>query len=149
MKRTLRIALALSFACATISTFSNVAQAQRIDIAFGISTILAPGASASNGNNNHEPVTLSGGAYPGVSGDVLFWHNLGVGADVFWRGSQSDNYLVSEFGPGLNFRPVFYNFNAVYSPKIVDHVYLELVGGIGALDTHFYACNLCTGSGGG
>lgn len=149
MKRTLRIALVLSFACATIASLSNVAHAQRIDIAFGVSTILAPGANSNSGNNDHAPVSLGGGAYPGVSGDVLFWHNLGVGAEVFWRGSQSDNYYASFFGPGLGFRPVFYNFNAVYSPKIVDHVYLELVGGVGALDTHFYACNLCTGSGGG
>ena len=126
---------------------STVAQAQRIDIAFGISTQIAPGASAANNDNNHAPVSLSGGAYPGVSGDVTFWHNLGVGAEVFWRGAQEDNYLQQDLGSGINYRPVFYNFNAVYSPKLMDHVYLELVGGVGALDTHFSACNVQVGNG--
>jgi hypothetical protein len=44
---------------------------------------------------------------------------------------------------------VLYNFNAVYSPKIASHAYLELVGGIGALDTHYSACTLSGNSCGG
>jgi len=149
LKRSVQVVFVLSLACAFLAAFSNTAQAQKIDIAFGVSTIDAPGASDANNSSNHVPQSLTGGAYPGVSGDVTFWHNLGIGAEVFWRGTQSDNYLPAQFGNGLNFRPVFYNFNAVYSAKIAPHVAVELVGGIGALDTHFYACNICTGGGGG
>ena len=80
---------------------------------------------------------LTGGAFPGFSGDVLFWHNLGFGAEVYWRaGSTKLRSIPLRRRSGVNYRPVFYNFNAVYSPKLASHTYLELVGGIGALDTH-------------
>jgi hypothetical protein len=71
---------------------------------------------------------------------VLFWHNLGIGAEVYWRATQGNNYDVADFGTGVGYRPLFYNFNAVYSPKLASHAYLELVGGIGAFGTHLYAC---------
>jgi len=116
---------------------SNSAQAQRIDVAFGISNALAPGASAANGVD-HNFVSLSGGAYPGFSGNVLFLHNAGVGAEVFWRASQGD-YA----GQGFGFRPLLWNVNAVYSPKLAPHAYLELVGGIGALSTRYYTGTTC------
>ena len=146
MKQTLRIAILLTLACAALTAFSNFAQAQKIDIAFGVSTIAAPGSCGTTCSTPYAPQSLTGGAYPGFSGDVLFWHNLGFGAEVFWRGTAGQNYLYSVEGPGVNFRPVFYNFNAVYAAKLAPHIALELVGGIGALDTHFSACNLTSGS---
>jgi hypothetical protein len=81
LKQTVRIAILLTFACAGLAGFSNLAQAQKIDIGFGVSTTIAPNASFVSGVENAP--SLKGGAYPGVSGDVLFWHNLGVGAEVF------------------------------------------------------------------
>ncbi|MGA9639973.1 MAG: hypothetical protein WBQ72_01140 [Terriglobales bacterium] len=137
MKQLLRIALVLSLVCAAIGAFSPAAHAQKIDFAFGVSAMDAPGAS--NGDSNHNPVSLTGGAYPGFSGDVLFWHNVGVGGEIFWRASQANNYA----GQGFNFRPVFYNFNGVYSPRLAPRTYLELVGGIGAEDTHYYTGTVC------
>lgn len=137
MKRTLRFALILSIACAGVATFSGMAQAQKIDLAFGVSTIDAPGASQGNGTD-HQPVSLTGGTYPGFSGDVLFFHNLGIGAEVYWRASQTD-YA----GQGFNYRPLFYDINAVYAPKLANRTYLELVGGIGALSTRFYTGQVC------
>jgi hypothetical protein len=137
LKRIDRTAILLTFTCAALVAFSSFDQAQKIDLAFGISTVVAPGASSAD--SSHAPVSLSGGTYPGFSGDVLFWHNLGVGGEIYWRASQSDNY----YGSGYNYRPVFYDFNAVYSPKIATHTYLELVGGIGALSTRFYTGTQC------
>jgi hypothetical protein len=140
LKRTLRIALFSSFACALLATVSNVAQAQKVDLAFGLSTVEAPGiGNLTVSDTSHAPVSLTGGAYPGFSGDVLFYHNLGVGAEVFWRASQADNYAQQ----GFNYRPLFYDINAVYSPRIVPHVYAELVGGVGALSTRFYTGTSC------
>lgn len=149
MKRTVRVVLLVCFAFAGLAAFSNLAQAQKIDIAFGVSTIDAPGASAcgSNCGNPYAPQSLTGGAYPGVSGDVTFWHNLGFGAEVFWRGTTSQNYLYSQYGQGINFRPVFYNFNAVYSAKVAPHVAVEAVGGIGGSDTHFSQSSIFGSSG--
>jgi hypothetical protein len=145
LKHTLRTAILLTFACAALAAFSNFAQAQKIDIAFGGSTVLAPSASSCSGDCQ-VPQSLAGGTFLGVSGDVIFWHNLGVGAEVNWRASQGGGSYLDQFG--LNYRPVFYNFNAVYSPKLASHAYLELVGGIGAMSTHLYQCNNCGISGG-
>ncbi|HYW37192.1 MAG TPA: outer membrane beta-barrel protein [Terriglobales bacterium] len=140
MKQTLRTAVLLTFASTAMAAFSNVAQAQKVDIAFGISSVDAPGASSvSLSDTSHSPVSLTGGTYPGFSGDVIFWHHLGIGSEIYWRASQSDNYL----GSGFNYRPLFYDVNAVYSPRLASHTYLELVGGIGALSTRFYTGTSC------
>lgn len=139
MKQTLRIVVLSAFVGAALVTFSNLAQAQKIDIAFGISTIDAPGTSSvSPTDTSHSPVSLTGGTYPGFSSDFLFFHNLGVGGEIYWKGGQG------KYGgdPSLPFRPIFYDFNAVYSPKLASHAYLELVGGIGAQSTRFY-CSTC------
>jgi hypothetical protein len=135
LKRKLGTAIVLFFACAALAAFSNVAQAQKVDLGFGVSTVTAPGPS-SNGNPS-----LTGGTYPGISGDVLFWHNVGVGGEIYWKANQG-NYGGD---PTLPFRPLLLDFNAVYSPKLARHTYLELVGGIGALDTRIY----CQGCGNG
>jgi len=139
LKRTLHAATILAFACSSLVAFSNLAQAQKIDFAFGVSTVDAPGASAASGN--HQPVSLTGGTYPGFSGDVLFWHNLGLGGEVYWKANQG-NYGGD---PTLPFRPIYLDFDAVYSPKLARHTYLELSGGIGAIDTRIY----CQGCGNG
>src|SRR6202051_2890722 len=97
----LRTAILLSFACAALVALSNFAQAQKIDIAFGVSTVDAPGASQANGVD-HQPVSLTGGTYPGFSGDVLFWHNLGIGGEIYWKANQG-NYGGN---PPLTFRPL-------------------------------------------
>ncbi len=125
-----------AFALAALTVGSNFAQAQKIDLAFGISTVDAPGASKAD--SSHSPVSLTGGTYPGFSGDVQVWHNLGVGGEIYWKASRSD-YANT----GVNYRPVFYDINAVYSPKIATHAYLELVGGIGALSSRFYTGTTC------
>ena len=144
MKRTLRIALVLSFACAAVVATSNVAQAQRIDIGFAASGLNSPSASSGDCPTGsptcaHQDVSLTGGTYLGFNGDVLFWHNLGFGAEINWRASQAQDYN----GQGFNYRPIFYNFNAVYSPRLASHVYLDLVAGIGGEDTHYYTGTNC------
>ena len=144
MKRTLRIAFVLSFACAALVASSNLAQAQRVDFGFAVSGLNSPSASAGDcptfdPSCAHQDVSLGGGTYLGFNGDVLFWHNLGVGAEINWRAGQANNYN----GQGFNYRPIFYNFNAVYSPKVAPHVYVDLVAGIGGEDTHYYTGENC------
>jgi hypothetical protein len=141
LKHTLRIAIFLSCAGAALAAFSGSAQAQKVDVAFGVSTMLAPSASNADGIN-HLPQSLSGGAYPGFSADVMLWHHLGIGGEVFWKASQGD-YL----GLGLGYRPVFYDVNAVYTPKLARRTYLELSAGIGALSSRFYTGTNCGGFG--
>ena len=132
MKQTLRIAVLLLFAGAALAMFSNFAQAQKVDLAFGVSTLTAPAANSTG-------PSLTGGAYPGFSGDVLFWHNFGIGGEIYWRATQS-NYN-SIYGT-IPYRPLFLDFDAVYAPKLASHTYFELSAGIGAMDTRQY-CNGC------
>lgn len=144
MKRTLRIAFVLSFACAAVLATSTVAQAQRGDFGFAVSGLNSPSASAGNcpqldPSCAHQDVSLGGGTYLGFNGDLLFWHNLGFGAEINWRASQAPDYN----GQGFGYRPIFYNFNAVYSPKLAPHVYVDLVAGIGGVDTHYYTGTNC------
>lgn len=131
----MRIAIFFAALGASLAT-SNFLHAQKIDLAFGISTVDAPGASTADGN--HSPVSLTGGTYPGLSGDVQLFHRIGVGAEIYWKASQ-----VDYANQGFNYRPVFYDINAVYSPKLASRTYLELVGGIGALSTRFYTGTSC------
>ncbi len=139
MKKTLRVVLLSAFASAVLAAFPNFAHAQRIDVAFGMSTIDAPGASTANGVD-HQQVSLTGGTYPGFSADFLFFHNLGIGGEIYWKASQGDYPLTV---PPTPYRPLFYDFNAVYSPRLARHVYAEVVGGIGAQSTRFYCGISC------
>src|SRR5580704_17933026 len=129
----------MSVASAALVAFSNFAQAQKIDVAFGVSTLTAP--SASSADSSHAPVSLTGGTYPGFSGDVLFWHNMGIGGEIYWKANQG------EYGgdPTLPFRTIYFDFDTVYAPKLASHTYLELDAGIGGIDTRIY----CQGCGNG
>lgn len=87
---------------------------------------------SASASGNHSPQTIGGGAYIGFSGDYILWHHLGVEGEVNWRASQA---LYGGYQP---FRPIFYDFNAIYAPPLGKHAQLELLGGIGGLSTRFY-----------
>lgn len=108
------------------------AQAQQIDGFFGANTLTAPSATSASGN--HFPQSLTGGFYPTLGADVLFFHHFGVGGEVSWRASRSFFQGVS-FEP---FRPVFYDFNGVFAPPLGHRASLDLQAGIGAEDIRFY-----------
>ncbi len=104
--------------------------AQQFDAAFGVGTILAPSASSASGN--HNPVTLSGGAYPVFSADILLKNQFGVSGELAWRASRN---LYGGFGPE---RPLFYDFNGIYAPKLGNHATAELQAGLGWESIRFY-----------
>jgi hypothetical protein len=137
LKQTLRVATFLSFACAAIFALSTVAHAQQVDFAFGMSTVDAPGASTANGID-HQQVSLTGGAYPSFSGDVLIHKRIGLQGELAWKASRAIYP-----GPEIPYRPLFWDFNAIYAPKLASHAELELLGGIGAESTRFYVGTVC------
>jgi len=106
--------------------------AQQIDVAIAGSSI-----ASSSGNFVGNPATYvpseKGGTYIGFNGDVLFHGNLGVQAEVNWRASQG-NYA----GLGLGYRPVFYDFNAIYAKRFSPRVGAEVLGGIGGQSLRLY-----------
>lgn len=97
--------------------------AQQIDVAVGGGSLTAPiNTTTFSGLNN----SLNGGTYAGVGGDFLFKRHIGVGAEVFWRTTQG------LYNSQLPYRPVFWDFNAIYAPRFKKHVAAEIVAGVGA-----------------
>ena len=122
-------------ACFTILAFSVVlatstARAQQLDVAVGVSTITAPSANEATGS--HFPQSLTGSVYPSFSADAVLFKNFGVQGEFGWRATRGDWMNVQPF------RPFFYDFNAMYLPKLADRTYLELLAGIGGQSTRFY-----------
>jgi len=116
--------------------FILVAQgwAQQIDVA------LAGGSLASSGNGfsggSFLP-TEGGGAFLGFNGDVLFkpllGGNLGVQAEVNWKASQG------LYAGQIPYRPLFYDFNAIYAKRFSKYVGVEALAGIGGESIRFYS----------
>ena len=118
--------------CASLLLAGTV-QAQQIDAQFGLSGIHAPSATNFNLNStDHSPQSLTGGVYPSFAADFIIWHNLGFNGEVSWKASQG--LYQGTFG----YRPILYDFNAVYSRK-VSRVGFALMGGLGAESIRFYS----------
>jgi hypothetical protein len=115
----------------------SAAYGQQIDFAFGVGTISAPKYNANSGNFPTE--SLTGGAYPSFSGDFLLHKNFGVGGEIAWRASQA------VYGGYQPYRPILWDFDAMYVPRLSRHVAAELSAGIGAESIRFYTNYLTCG----
>lgn len=103
---------------------------QHGDVSFGVGTMLATSPTSAEAVNG--ALTLNGGTYLSVAGNYLFYHHAGVGFDFTWRASDAVWQGIQPY------RPIIYTFNGVYAPRLGKRAQLELLGGIGVLDTHFY-----------
>jgi hypothetical protein len=110
----------------------STADAQQLDAAFGVSAIKAPSAFDVSSTSNFFPQSVGGGAFTGFSGDFLFLKHFGVGGEVFWRAQRN---LSQGFLP---FRPIFYDFDAVFAPPLGKKAAVELVAGFGGESVRFY-----------
>lgn len=135
--------LLLVAAFCALLTAAAPARAQQFDIGFGFGTVT--GTSASDADPSHTPQTISGGGYPSFSGDFLFWKKyIGVGGEVAWRAHQNVNLFFQPY------RPILYDFNAVFAPPLGKHAQAVIAAGIGGEDIRFYqpvfTCNFfgCT-----
>ena len=113
-----------------------VSQAQEISAAFGVGGMWAPSANntslvTSNGNTFF-PQSVGTGTWPVVSGSYVTAKRIGVEGEFTWRAKQN---LYDGFQP---FRPIFWDINALYAPKLGNRATLELLGGIGQEDVRFY-----------
>jgi hypothetical protein len=113
---------------------------QQFDAAFGAGTVTAPSGTVTQGGST--TISQRGGAYPVFSADVLLKHHFGVGGELAWRASRN---LYGGFQP---YRPLFYDFNGIYAPKVGKHLEPELMAGIGWESLRFYTptfqCNFIT-----
>jgi len=127
--KNLALAAALLASCLAGATL----HAQQVDAAFGVNTLSSASGTTSSGL--FFP-TVGGGTYPSFSMDFLLRHRIGVNGEVSWRASQN---LYGGFQP---FRPIFYDFNAIWAPRLAKAVTAELVAGIGGEDVRFYTGTL-------
>lgn len=105
---------------------------QQMDLALGFSTIHSAAVSSSQALQPFPPVSLTGGFYPAISGDISIRKNLAVGGEITWRGGQG-NYDLSQ-----PYRPILWDFDGLYIPKLGPHAQAEFSAGIGAESTRFY-----------
>jgi hypothetical protein len=107
-----------------------LAQAQQGDAMFGGGTLVSSGScDASTGLCPEK-----GGFYANLGADVIFHKRLGFGFDADWRGGQG------QYGGqgGQPYRPILFDFNGVWQPRISKKVGADLMGGIGWQTTRFY-----------
>lgn len=85
--------------------------------------------------NTCTPAPTIGGAFGVIGADFMITPHLGVNGEYSFRFAQA-NYLPTE---GLNARPAFYDFNAVYEPLTGEgRVVPVLEGGIGGSKLSLY-----------
>lgn len=112
---------------------ASFAQAQQADAMFGGSTIMAPGTSSCPPTGGSCFVPEKGGFYPSISADVIFHKRIGFNFETAWKGGQGD-YA----GLGIPFRPILFDFNGMYQPRLSKKVGLDLMAGVGWQSTRFY-----------
>lgn len=121
----------------------NLAQAQQADVGLGFGTLLAP--SASSADSSHFPQSIRGGLYTSVRADVFLKHDFGFNGEVAWR-TRQNLYNVGGFGQ-IPFRPILYDFNALWGKRFSKAFGADVMGGIGGEDIRFYGNINCSFSG--
>jgi hypothetical protein len=107
--------------------------AQNASAYFGLGTMTDSSNNQSIdtfGTGNPLNTPRLGGLFETIGGDVMVRPQLGFGAEVVLR-SQS-GYA------GLNYRPTFYDLNAVYQPISVGMIVPEFQAGLGGANLRFY-----------
>jgi hypothetical protein len=119
--------IAIAVVCLTCA---NHALAQGFDVTFGFGTVHSAAAETNTTTGLTYP-SLRGGLYLDAGADFLLHRDFGIEGDLFWRASQG----VYGLQP---YRPIFWNFNGIWVPKINKHLSGEVLAGIGAEDLRFY-----------
>ena len=110
----------------------NPASAQQGDAMLGFGTLVSPGATGCNAITFTCPE--KGGLYINLGADVIFHRRMGFGFDAAWKASQG----AYGGAGGQPFRPILFDFNGVYQPRLGKKVGADLMAGIGWQSTRFY-----------
>jgi Outer membrane protein beta-barrel domain len=113
------------------TVFATFAGAQQFNIAAGASITLA---STYNGSSQvFRPPAENEGTYPHVSLAVLLHKHLGVNGEVAIRQDQG---IYNGF---QKFRPILYDFNAVYATHLARNTNVDFMAGVGGESVRFDA----------
>jgi hypothetical protein len=116
---------------------TSFAGAQRFDGYFGIGTTRVGAVQGTYVDDNTGETVKSpdmGGVFGTIGGAVMINPHFGVGLQISFRFDQGD-YL------GFGYRPIFYDFNGIWTPQIHSiekTVVPEFQGGFGGLNLRFY-----------
>ena len=112
----------------------NLVSAQQADAMLGFGTVLSPNAAACGaGNTTNFTCPERGGLYTNIGADVIFHKRAGIGFDASWRS-------IGDFGGlGQAYRPILFDFNGVYQPRLNKKVGADLFAGIGGMRAGFLA----------
>ena len=133
MKFLLRGSLVLLFGVAV--TLSSAYAQTNLDVFFGVGTAT---------DSHAAPTTVPGfvgtftgpkldGTFGKIGADVLLSHGLGFGGEADFRFSQAGYFPDL----GLNYRPIFWDFNGIFAPGN-GRIEPDLEAGIGGADIKYY-----------
>jgi hypothetical protein len=112
--------------------FSAFACAEaRLDAYFGLGTARVASESFTDSTGNTYQTPAMDGVFGTFGGAVFLKPSLGVGAQVSLRFRQGD-YL------GYQYRPIFYDFNGLWTPHLGKRVMPEFQAGFGGANLRFY-----------
>ncbi len=111
--------------------FSTLARSQQIDVAVGAGTLIS--SKNTNASQTYLPPPEKGGIYPSVTFDRIYKNRFGFSAEGSWRAKQT---LYNYF---QQYRPVLYDFNAVFAPRLGKQTSAILMAGAGGQSVLFYA----------
>lgn len=129
---------ALLAALSGIIFLAGFAQAQQGDAMIGFGTIVAPSSSACSTFSATCVGSEKGGLFTTISGDVILHKRIGFNVEASWRTKQGVDQNDQLY------RPILFDFNGDYQPRITKRVGLDLLGGIGWQTTRFYGFQYTT-----
>lgn len=134
--------LTVVFSLGVLFLITTAAYGQQIDFALGAGTVSAPPSNLSSVFTQVKQ-SLRGGTFLTISGDALLHKDLGIQGEISWRTSKT------LYAGVLPYRPLFWDFNAIYAPRFNKFVGVEALAGIGAMSARFYTgqvtCSYITG----
>jgi len=108
---------------------AHMSFAQSANVYFGVGTATDSSSGAqidTFGTGNPFTTPKLGGTFGDIGASVLFTKHFGVGADASWRMSHGAY-------AGLQYRPVFYNFDGVWQPMSTKRFEPEIHAGLGGM----------------
>ena len=134
-------ASALITSACVILWFASLGQAQQTDFAVGANAALS--STSNSASQTFLPPAEKGGTYASASADIIFKNRFGFNGEAAFRAKQG---LYNGY---QGFRPVFYDFNGVFAPRLGRKVSAELMAGVGGESILFYnqyaTCNYLSG----
>lgn len=122
--------------CIFLGVSTQFAHAQpKGDVTFGVGTATAPASSQgidTFGTGELLSPPKLNGAFGKIGADIMLTPHFGMGAEYSFRFAQG-NYA------GLNYRPSFYDFNAIIMPTLhTSRIQPEFQAGLGGANLRFY-----------